>query len=257
MLKLYLLTIYEREESIMKKFITISFSILLGIGILGMTGFYIWSQQTYEASEEVMSYVNDIQTEDNWLVFEPQNQPKSGIILYPGAKVEPEAYSYYAQGLSDNGYLVIVPKVNFNFALLDINQADAIMDEFSGIKNWYVGGHSLGGVAAASYAYDHLEAVNGLIFLASYPSNSNDFSETDLPILSLYAEFDELTTTERINETKHLLSSEATLHEVKGGNHAQFGMYGPQDGDGAATISGKEQQDEIINETLNWMNSIN
>ncbi|OCA86934.1 MULTISPECIES: alpha/beta fold hydrolase [unclassified Bacillus (in: firmicutes)] len=239
----------------MKKIITISLSILLIIFVLGLTGFYFWSQQTYKASEEVTSYINldDNQMKENWLVFEPIEKPKSGIILYPGAKVEPEAYSYYAQGLADKGYLVVVPKVNLNFALLDINQADLIIDEFSDITNWYVGGHSLGGVAAASYAYDHLEDVRGLILLGSYPSDSINFSETDLPILSLYAEFDGLTTTDKIADTKHLLSSEATLYEVKGGNHAQFGMYGTQDGDGKSTISAKEQQDEIIEETLKWL----
>ena len=240
----------------MKKIITVSLGILLSILVLGFSGFYIWSQQTYKASEEVTSYVDldEIRTEENWLIFEPKEKPKSGIILYPGAKVETEAYSYYAQGLADKDYLVIVPKVNLNFALLDINQAELIMDEFSDITNWYVGGHSLGGVAAASYAYEHLEDVRGLILLGSYPSDASNFSETDLPILSLYAEFDGLTTTDKITDTKYLLSSDTTLHEIKGGNHAQFGMYGTQGGDGKATISAKEQQNEMIEETLKWLN---
>ena len=235
---------------------TVSLGILLTISILGLSGFYIWSQQTYKATEEVASYVDldDVQSKGNWLVFEPNEKPKSGIILYPGAKVEPEAYSYYAQGIADKGYLVIIPKVNLNFALLDINQAENIMAEFDELTNWYVGGHSLGGVAAASYAYDHLGEVKGLILLGSYPSDSNNFSETDFPILSLYAEYDGLTTTDKIAATKHLLSSDAILYEVKGGNHAQFGMYGTQDGDGKATISAKEQQDEIIEETIDWLN---
>lgn len=243
----------------MKKFLTISLSTLLIIGIVGFTGFYIWSQQTYEASEELSAYVdmNEVKLENNWLIFEPSERTKRGIILYPGAKVEPETYSYYAQGLADNGYIVIIPKVNLNFAIFDINQADLIMEKFSDIDNWFVGGHSLGGVAAASYAYDHLDTVRGIIFLGSYPSDSNDFSETDLPILSLYAENDGLTTIEKINETKHLLSSETTLYEVIGGNHAQFGMYGTQKGDGVATISAKEQQDQIVQETIQWLNNTN
>ena len=239
-----------------KKFFTISLSTLLIISVLGFTTFYIWSQQTYKASEEMSSYVNlsEIQHEKNWLVFEPDGQPKSGIIFYPGAKVEPEAYSYYAQGLASDGYVVIIPQVNLNFALFDINQANQIMEKFSDITKWFVSGHSLGGVAAASYAYNNLENVEGLILLASYPSNSSDFSETDLPTLSLYAEYDELTTKEKINDTKHLLSSETTFYEVKGGNHAQFGMYGIQKGDGVATISPEEQQNQIIQETLQWLN---
>ena len=241
----------------MKKILTISLGALLAIVVLGFSGFYIWSQQTYQASEDLTTYVelDDIELKDNWLVFEPKEEPERGFILYPGAKVEPEAYSYYAQGLADNGYLVVIPKVNLNFALLDINEADGIREKFSDITHWYVGGHSLGGVAAASYAIDHLKDVSGLIFLGSYPSSSSDFSKTDLPILSLYAEFDGLTTLDEIEETKPLLSSNATLYKVKGGNHAQFGMYGEQDGDGKATISAKEQQDELIKETARWLST--
>ena len=102
-----------------------------------------------------------------------------------------------------------------------------------------------------------MDYVKGLIFLASYPSNSNDFSETELPTLSLYAEYDALTTKEKIKETEHLLSSQTTLYELQGGNHAQFGIYGVQKGDGDATISVKEQQDQMIQETVNWLNILN
>ena len=240
----------------MKKILKISLITLLIIGVVGFAGFYFWSQQTYDASEELHTYVktDGIQQEENWLVFEPAEQTKGGVILYPGAKVEPKAYSYYAQDLADNGYTVIIPKVTFNFAIFDVDQASLIMKEFSEIDNWYVGGHSLGGVAAASYAFDHPEEISGIIFLASYPSDSDDFSKTEMPILSLYAEHDGLTTLEKINDTKHLLSPKTTLYEVKGGNHAQFGMYGKQKGDGEATISAKEQQDEIVLQTVQWLN---
>ena len=34
---------------------------------------------------------------------------------------------------------------------------------------------------------------------------------------------------------------------IKGGNHAQFGDYGAQDGDGVATISVEEQQELTAN----------
>ena len=240
----------------MKKTLKVSLLILLIIITLGGTGFYIWSQQTYKASEEISSFVNlnDIQHENDWLIFEPKDETKSGIILYPGAKVEPEAYSYYAQSLANNGYLVVIPRVTLNFAFFDVNVAAQISEQYPDITSWFVGGHSLGGVAAASYAYNNLDYVKGLIFLASYPSNSNDFSKTELPILSLYAEFDALTTKEKIKETKHLLSPQTTLYEIQGGNHAQFGMYGAQKGDGNATISAKTQQDQMIQETLRWLN---
>ena len=242
----------------MKKTLKIIVTTLVTVIVIAFAGFYIWSQLTFKASEDLSEYVDMdyIKQEENWLVFEPENQATTGIILYPGAKVEPEAYSYYAEQLADASYAVYIPRVNFNFAIFDINQAELIMKEFTNIENWIVGGHSLGGVAAASFAYDNMDAVDGLLFLASYPSDSNDFSETKLPILSLYAENDGLTTVEKIEDTKGLLSSETTLYEIKGGNHAQFGMYGEQKGDGEATISVKEQQEIMAEQTTKWLNDI-
>lgn len=239
----------------MKKIVKKGLIIVATILLVAFAVFFVWSQFTYKASEIMSSYVdlNDIQQENDWLVFTPTEQTKTGVIIYPGAKVEPEAYSYYAQQLAESGYTIIIPNMNFNFAIFDINEAESIMKQFTDIEQWVIGGHSLGGVAAASFAYDHLSSISGLILLASYPSDANDFSHTDLPILSLYAQYDQLTTVETINETKQLLSSEATLSEVTGGNHAQFGMYGKQDGDGEATISVKEQQQFIAKETIHWL----
>ncbi len=242
----------------MKKIFKISVTTLVTAIVIAFAGFYIWSQLTFKASEEITEYVDtaNIPQEENWLVFEPEKQATTGIILYPGAKVEPEAYSYYAEQLANVGYAVYIPKVNFNFAIFDINQAELIMKQFKNIENWIIGGHSLGGVAAASFTYDNMDTVDGLLLLASYPSDSNDFSKTNLPILSLYAENDGLTTIEKIEETKGLLSSAATLYEIKGGNHAQFGMYGEQKGDGEATISVKEQQEIMAEQTSKWLKNI-
>ncbi|MBQ6465924.1 MAG: hypothetical protein IJJ43_06625 [Oscillospiraceae bacterium] len=39
----------------------------------------------------------------------------------------------------------------------------------------------------------------------------------------------------------HFLPDGVRCCEIAGGNHAQFGSYGPQRGDGAATISPEER----------------
>jgi len=243
----------------MKKWIKYFLIGLVVLLVLVVTGFYIWSQQTYEPSEELNSLV-DIELisekEDGTISFEPENANGKGIILYPGALVEPKAYGYYAQELAKEGYVVVVPAVRLNFAIFDANRADTTIKNYPEIDTWVVGGHSLGGVAAASYAHDHMDTIGGVIFLASYPSNGADFSDSTIPMLSLYGDQDGLTSLEDIEDTKHLLSDSAHTHGIQGGNHAQFGLYGEQPGDQPADILAKEQQDEMIEVTIQWLNEV-
>ncbi|QKE74210.1 alpha/beta fold hydrolase [Arthrobacter citreus] len=241
----------------MKRIIKYSVISIVVILLLAFGGFYIWSQQTYSPSKELYSLVGNVNTDNkhHWEVFEPKLNKETGIILYPGAKVEPEAYSYFAKGLANDGYTVIIPSVKFNFAIFDVDKAEQVMKSYPSIKKWYISGHSLGGASAAAYAYKNPKKIEGIIFLGSYPGNSNDFSNSNLPMLSLYAEYDGLSTMSKIKESKHLLSQDATMYEVLGGNHAQFGMYGKQKGDKKATITAKQQQDKIIEVTTKWLDA--
>lgn len=131
------------------KFLLIS---VVSIVVISFIGFYIWTQQVYKPIDELDKLVDFISVKDDWLVFAPDQEIKAGIIIYPGAKVDSEAYSYIAQEVSKQGYLVGIPNVRLNLPILDINKADQLIDKYSDINQWYIGGHSLGGVAATSYA---------------------------------------------------------------------------------------------------------
>ncbi len=92
-----------------------------------------------------------------------------------------------------------------------------------------------------------------MFLLGSYPDEGTDFSKKSLPMFSIYAERDGLSTVEKIEDTKHLLSNKTTMHEIKGGNHGQFGIYGAQKGDSKSSISVKKQQDEMVSVTSTWI----
>jgi predicted alpha/beta-hydrolase family hydrolase len=236
-----------------KKIIKYGLVSVTALVIIGCAAFWIWSQQIYEPSKELNRLVNDVSYEEDWLIFQPTESKAVGVILYPGAKVNPEAYSYLGEQLADQGYFVGIPKVRFNLPMFEADKAWEMINKYPSIKTWYVGGHSLGGVAAASFAYENRQTVDGLILLASYPSNRTNFAQMDIPILSIFAEEDGLSTVEEIEEAESLLSNQTVLYEIKGGNHAQFGMYGPQKGDNKATMSVKEQQDLIIHVMNEWL----
>ncbi len=236
------------------KIITIS---VISIILLAVGSFVIWSSITYKPNEQLIESVTNYDLNENThtdLIWEGSNG--TGIILYAGAKVEHAAYAYYAEQIAKQGYTVILPSIRLNFALLDVNVAKQFVDLYPQIDTWVVGGHSLGGVAAAMFAHDNKDVVDGLILLGSYPSESSDLSKQDIDVLSLYAEFDGLTLLEDIEKSKGLLPANATFYEIQGGNHAQFGMYGEQKGDKQATIIAKQQQDIMVEETIKWLEQL-
>lgn len=78
----------------------------------------------------------------------------------------------------------------FNLAVFDIKAVNDVIEEESEIKNWYLAGHSLDGAMASSFAEDHLDQLEGLIFLPSY--SAIDLTETYLPTLMVYGTKDQV-----------------------------------------------------------------
>ena len=92
---------------------------------------------------------------------------------------------------------------------------------------------------AANYAAEHSENFDGLILLAAY--STKDISQTTLRVLSVYGSEDGVMNRESYEKNRANLPADTTEVVLDGGCHAQFGSYGPQDGDGVPTISGEEQ----------------
>ena len=60
----------------------------------------------------------------------------------------------------------------------------------------------------------------------------------------------------KFDETKTFLTADAQYVVIDGGNHAQFGDYGPQPGDNAATISRADQQAQVIRATSEFLKEL-
>lgn len=172
------------------------------------------------------------------IVFEPEGATK-GLVFYPGGKVEHMAYIPLMQACAERGILCVLVEMPFHLAVLDINAAEGIQEQYPQIENWYIGGHSLGGSMAASYLEKHTEDYNGLILLGSY--STADLSESGLDVLSIFGSEDTVINREKYDENKSNLPEAFTEVIIDGGCHAYFGMYGVQDGDGTPAISNEEQ----------------
>ena len=166
-------------------------------------------------------------------------ESKVGFIFYPGGKVEYNAYESLMIELASKGILCILLEMPFNLAVLDMDAADGISDLYPEVKSWYIGGHSLGGSMAASYAAKNADDFDGLILLGSY--STADISETALYALSIYGSEDNVMNREKYEKYKNNLPEDMTEIVIDGGCHAYFGMYGEQEGDGEPTLTAEEQ----------------
>ena len=174
-----------------------------------------------------------------------------GIILYPGGSVEAQAYAPLMHAVAEEGYLCIIVKMPLKLAVLDVDKADEVRKDYPNIADWYMAGHSLGGAMAATYAHENASQINGVILLAAY--STEDLKQDNLEVLRVYGSSDEVLNMENYEEYRSNLPEDAKEIEITGGNHAGFGNYGEQSGDGAAALSPKEQQEitlEAICEVL-------
>lgn len=212
-------------------------------------GFFIYAGNYYHAK--------DYDTDDNCLKAELSDciiygnpAGSTAFIFYPGAKVEPQSYEPLMEKIAQAVGCSIIVKMPYNFAFFDINAADDLIMRFPMIKHWYIGGHSLGGSMAAYYADKHEADIDGLILLASYSTK-----EITIPTLSIYGDNDkELSSKAYASNRPNLLQLDE--HILLGGNHAGFGNYGAQKGDGVATITQAEQWHETAAIIQDFINSI-
>lgn len=113
--------------------------------------------------------VTDI--EDGWLFDGPGTT--TAMVFYPGAKVEASAYAPLMQETAASGIDCFLMKMPANLAIFGINRADVVRSDIAGYSydHWYIAGHSLGGTMAANYISKHTDNWDGLILLASYPTD--------------------------------------------------------------------------------------
>jgi hypothetical protein len=230
-------------------------AILVGLVVVVVVGFVVWASVIpAPMPDAVAALASDAAvqvTMDRWLVFEPARQvAEVGLILYPGGRVDPVAYAPAARAIAAEGYRVVIVPMPLNLAVLAPDRASEVMAAYPEVRAWAVGGHSLGGAMAARYADLNPERVAGLVLWAAYPAASNDLSGRELAVASIYGTRDGLATVEDIETSRALLPATTSWVEIEGGNHAQFGWYGPQARDLEPTISREAQQAEVVGGTV-------
>ena len=219
-----------------KKWLVAGGMILLVLAILA-GGFFWYVSDYYRAEDaalEILAQDSGITVQDNLTMLSPAAPTDTAMIFYPGAKVEAEAYLPLLDQIRQTGITCILVHMPFHMAIFDANAAEDVIDQFPAFQHWYIAGHSMGGAMASQFASDHPDQIDGLILMGAYIYGDYPAEKT----LTIYGSLNQ-------SVEDHIDYTENSV-EIEGGNHAQFGNYGPQKGDLPAAISAEEQQKQTV-----------
>ena len=214
--------------------------------VLSCMLFLVYTEQYYHADDSVYASLKSddtvkvVQTEYGWLFDGPSEA--DALIFYPGGKVEETAYAPLLHCLAGQGMDVCLVRMPFRLAVFGENKAAQVIKQHD-YAHWYIGGHSLGGAIAADYAAEHGEQLSGVYMLAAYATKPLD--ENSQAII-IYGSEDGGLNQGKLEKANRYLPDHSAVYVIEGGNHAQFGNYGRQDGDGNALISAEEQQRRTV-----------
>lgn len=234
---------------------------LLVVVLAAGLGFVLWASAAAGPTDAALQALKSdklvsVSQEKGFVAFSPAGEtPRTGFIFYPGGRVDHRAYAPILREIAGQGYFVALLDVRLNLAFFDINAADRVISKHPEVERWAVGGHSLGGVAASSYASSHIESIDGVVFWASYPADDS-LRNSGVKVVSIYGTSDGLAAIEDIEASKSMLPADTEYISIAGGNHSQFGAYGFQNGDNPALIGAEEQWRLVAEATANFLEKL-
>ena len=217
---------------------------LLTAVLLMVLCFFVYVSDYYHAKAYQAEAVSA--DSEDYIVYGDKNS-STGFIFYPGGLVEAESYAPLLDRIVQKDVCCVLVKMPFHLAVFDSGAADRVIRDFPDMERWYIGGHSLGGAMASSYAQKHEDTLKGLVLLAAYPTDTL----SALPVLSIYGSMDGVLNRKKYKDS---IKNAEICSEImiQGANHAGFGNYGEQKKDNTAEISREEQWDTTASYILEF-----
>lgn len=211
--------------------------------MLTLVAGYFYLTDYYEAVDVVVetSTQSVVEIIDNMTIISPHENTDTALIFYPGAKVEHTAYFPILNNLASDGITCVLIEMPFNMAIFDTDAADDAFEILTNYDKIYIGGHSMGGAMASSYASQNADKIDGLILLGAYIYGEYPVENS----LTIYGSYND-NLEPKMNYTENIV-------KIEGGNHAQFGNYGPQKGDPDADITAEEQQQMAVDAIIEFI----
>lgn len=250
-----------KPRSLWPNFVLLVVMVLIALMTIGSILYTFSSNAAPEATAAAQGGPQVTVTLDGFYTFAPAGsqvdaaKAHTGFIFYPGGFVDPVAYALYASALAASGYSTFITPMPLDLAVLNPNAAQVIIDAHPEITTWVIGGHSLGGAMAGQFVAAHPDLIHGLVLLGAYPNA--DLSGWGGLATSIYGTNDGIATPAQVQAAANILPAGTPFVPIEGGNHAQFGDYGAQRGDGAATISAEGQLAQAVEATLMLLDRVN
>jgi len=197
-----------------------------------------------------------------YYVFAPVGEtPTKGFLFFPGGKVDARAYAPAAHAIAAAGYLVVIVSMPFDLAPFGWKRGDLILRQFDWITTWAVGGHSVGGAYACKFGKRYPSKVSGVVVWASTPSAAFSLDKTNIKAIAIYGSKDG--SAEELGQAAagKFYPEGTPFVVIEGGNHTQCGYYDTapdpvQPGDNPADISRQEQQRQMIEATVGFLDNL-
>lgn len=231
-------------------------------GLLATFVFVTWSLLAFRATGEAVAALESSErvqvreTDFGWSFTPSGERRHTGLLFFAGAMVDPRAYAPLMRQVAEAGYPVLLIRLPRRgvFGGADgpevLNRAVTATLSAPEVTKWVLAGHSKGGLVAAQMARTGAQAFTGLILIGT--SHPRDFSlaNTRLAVTRIYGTRDTVADVEKLEANRIKLPTVITDVRIDGGNHSQFGYYGFQPGDWAATISREDQQRRTLQAIL-------
>lgn len=194
--------------------------------------------------------------EDPWLTFTPVDGSTTGLIWYPGARVNPRSYAPAGREIAEQGYLAVIVPMPLNMPVLSPNRAAQVIETHPEIETWAIGGHSLGGAMATQFANTRRTTIQGVVLWGAYPGVNTSLRNSGQEVLVVYGTRDCISTPEEVLAAATRLPDETSWVPIEGGNHTQFGWYEGQLGSCNASIALEEQQSMAVEAVVEFLDDL-
>lgn len=225
-------------------------TLVVALLLAGAVGYFAWTVSVKDlpaGTYESTATIEVLPTLFGFAVNPVADSGKPGLIFMAGAFVAADAYLPFARSVAEAGYPVRLIGLELGNSMMPGQQPrlfGTISSFMDGNRPWAVGGHSLGSAQATIFAAAHPDEIAGL-FITGSGYAYNDVSMLTVPVTLMRATNDNVANKNDDRDRAGNMPANAVITTIEGGNHAQFGFYGPQIMDGTATISRADQQAQM------------